>query len=78
MMAKVMANQNMLLDASGNILTDGKLAMTSVLMALPPTIGGVVLASEFAAILSTVSPIMLAAGTMLTKDFYQVVILLIL
>lgn len=38
---------------------------------MSPIIGGIVLASIFAAILSTVSPIILAAGTMFTKDIYQ-------
>ena len=38
---------------------------------MTPVIGGIVLASIFAAILSTVSPIILAAGTMFTKDLYQ-------
>lgn len=38
---------------------------------MTPIIGGIVLASIFAAILSTVSPIILAAGTMFTKDIYQ-------
>ncbi|MDO5139154.1 MAG: sodium:solute symporter family protein, partial [Oscillospiraceae bacterium] len=68
---KVMSEQGSLLDLSGNIVTDGKLALTSVMMTLPPFIGGLVLAAELAAILSTASPIILAAGTMLTKDFYQ-------
>ncbi len=70
-MAKIMANQGRLLDAGGNILTDGKLALTSIMMELPPFVGGLVLAAELAAILSTASPIILAAGTMLTKDVYQ-------
>ena len=68
---KVMANQGTLLDLAGNTVTDGKLALTSVMMTLPPFVGGLVLAAELAAILSTASPIILAAGTMLTKDFYQ-------
>jgi len=42
------------------------------MMSLPPLVGGLVLAAELAAILSTASPIILAAGTLLTKDFYQV------
>ena len=52
-------------------MTDGKLALTSVMMTLPPFVGGLVLAAEMAAILSTASPIILAASTMLTKDLYQ-------
>ena len=71
MFGKIMAHQGILLDKAGNIITDGKLALTSVMMTLPPFVGGLVLAAELAAILSTVSPIILAAGTMLTKDIYQ-------
>lgn len=71
MVGKVMSNQGTLIDLSGAVVTDGKLALTSVMMTLPPFVGGLVLAAELAAILSTVSPIILAAGTMLTKDFYQ-------
>jgi SSS family solute:Na+ symporter len=41
------------------------------MMNLPPIVGGLVLASILAAILSTVSPIILAAGTMITKDLYH-------
>ncbi len=68
---KVMSVQGTLLDFNGNIVTDGKLALTSVMLDLPPIVGGLVLAAELAAILSTASPIILAAGTMLTKDLYQ-------
>ncbi|MBQ6267042.1 MAG: sodium:solute symporter family protein [Clostridia bacterium] len=68
---KVMSTQGTLLDLSGNVVTDGKLALTSVMLGLPPIVGGLVLAAELAAILSTASPIILAAGTMLTKDLYQ-------
>ena len=68
---KVMSVQGTLLDINGNIVTDGKLALTSVMLDLPPIVGGLVLAAELAAILSTASPIILAAGTMLTKDLYQ-------
>lgn len=38
---------------------------------MSPVIGGIVLASIFAAILSTVSPIILAAGTMFARDIYK-------
>ncbi len=71
MVGKVMSNQGTLLDQAGNVVTDGKLALTSVIMTLPPFVGGLVLAAELAAILSTASPIILAAGTMLTRDLYQ-------
>ena len=68
---KVMSSQGTLVDLSGKVVTDGKLALTSVMMTLPPVVGGLILAAELAAILSTASPIILAAGTMLTKDYYQ-------
>lgn len=74
LIARVLANQGLLLDITGNVLTDGKMALTSIMMSLPPLVGGLVLAAELAAILSTASPIILAAGTLLTKDFYQVMI----
>ena len=71
MVGKIMSNRGVLLDLSGTVVTDGKLAMTSVMMTLPPLVGGLVLSALLAAILSTASPIILAASTMLTKDFYQ-------
>ncbi|MGI9952070.1 sodium:solute symporter family protein [Moorellaceae bacterium AZ2] len=52
-------------------LVNAKLALPTLMMHLNPVIGGIVLASIMAAILSTVSPIILAAGTMFTKDLYQ-------
>ncbi len=52
-------------------LTDAKLALPTLLMELNPLIGGLVMASIFAAVLSTISPIILASGTMFTKDIYQ-------
>ena len=72
LLARVLSNQGLLLDTTGNVLMDGKLALTSIMLSLPPLVGGLVLAAELAAILSTASPIILAAGTLLTKDFYQV------
>ncbi|HZJ83039.1 MAG TPA: sodium:solute symporter family protein, partial [Clostridia bacterium] len=53
------------------MLTDAKLSLPTLMMGLQPVAGGVVLASMMAAILSTVSPIILASGTMATKDIYQ-------
>ncbi len=47
------------------------LAMPTMLMNMDPIAGGIVLASILAAVLSTISPIILAAGTMVTKDIYQ-------
>jgi SSS family solute:Na+ symporter len=52
-------------------LANAKLALPTLMMNLPPIAGGIVLASIMAAILSTISPIILAAGTMFTKDIYQ-------
>jgi SSS family solute:Na+ symporter len=52
-------------------LANAKLALPMLMMNLNPVIGGIVLASIFAAVLSTVSPIILAFGTMFTKDIYQ-------
>ena len=72
LIARVLSNQGLLFDATGTLLEDGKMALTSVMLNLPPLVGGLVLAAELAAILSTASPIILAAGTLLTKDFYLV------
>ena len=74
MIAKVMSDKGLLLDIAGNVVADGKLALPTLMMQLPPFAGGLVLASILAAILSTVSPIILASGTMLTKDIYQSVL----
>ncbi|MBE3581803.1 MAG: sodium:solute symporter family protein [Thermoanaerobacteraceae bacterium] len=52
-------------------LANAKLALPTLMMHLHPVVGGIVLASIMAAILSTVAPIILAAGTMFTKDLYQ-------
>ena len=52
-------------------LENAKEALPYLMMQLDPLVGGIVLAAIFAAILSTVSPIILASGTMITKDIYQ-------
>jgi SSS family solute:Na+ symporter len=52
-------------------LVNAKLALPTLMMHLSPVLGGIVLSSILAAILSTVSPIILACGTMVTKDIYQ-------
>ena len=52
-------------------ITDAKLAYTTLIMHFSPVIGGIILASILAAVLSTVSPIILATATMFTKDIYQ-------
>lgn len=74
MISRVMSNNGTLLDTAGNVVTDAKLALPTLMMNLPSVVGGLVLASILAAILSTVSPIILSAGTMITKDLYQRVI----
>lgn len=53
------------------VLANAKLALPTIMMSLHPVVGGIVLSSILAAILSTVSPIILACGTMITKDIYQ-------
>ncbi len=52
-------------------LESGKLALPTLMMNMNPFAGGIILASILAAILSTVSPIILASGTMVTKDIYH-------
>jgi len=69
--AKVLSFQGNLLDLAGNNVVDGKQALFTLMMNLPGWAGGLILASLLAAILSTVSPIILSAGTMFTKDLYQ-------
>ncbi len=71
MIAKVMSHNGTLTDTAGKVVTDGKLALPTLMMNMPPLAGGLVLASILAAVLSTVSPLILAAGTMMTKDIYQ-------
>ena len=71
--AKVLSFQGNLLDLNGVNVTDGKQALFTLMMneQMPGWAGGLILASLLAAILSTVSPIILSAGTMFTKDIYQ-------
>lgn len=71
MAAKVLSHNGMLLDVNGVNVVDGKQALFTLMMNLPGWAGGIILASLLAAILSTVSPIILASGTMFTKDLYQ-------
>lgn len=71
MIAKVMSSNGTLLNTVGVNVTDAKLALPTLMTNLHPIVGGLVLASILAAILSTVSPIILASGTMVTKDLYQ-------
>ena len=50
--------------------TNAKTAYTDLIMSFNPIISGIILASVLAAILSTISPIILAAATMFTRDIY--------
>lgn len=52
-------------------LTDAKLALPQLMLSLHPIVGGMVLSAILAAVLSTASPILLASGTLFTKDVYQ-------
>lgn len=51
-------------------VTDAKLAYTELIMSLHPLAAGLILASVLAAILSTISPIILACATLFTNDLY--------
>lgn len=53
------------------LLANAKNALPTLMMSLNPVAGGLILSAIMAAILSTISPIMLSAGTMFTKDIYQ-------
>ena len=52
-------------------LANAKLALPTLMMGMHPLVGGAVLASIMAAILSTISPLILATGTMFTVDIYK-------
>ncbi|NMA66978.1 MAG: sodium:solute symporter family protein [Clostridiaceae bacterium] len=52
-------------------LANGKLALPTLLGNMNPLAGGIIMASILAAVLSTISPIILAAGTMITNDIYK-------
>ncbi len=52
-------------------LANAKLALPTLMMHLHPAVGGAVLAAVMAAILSTISPLILASGTMFTLDLYK-------
>lgn len=51
-------------------VTDAKLAYTDLIMSFHPLAAGLILASVLAAILSTISPIILASATLFTNDLY--------
>lgn len=66
--ARILSERGQLLDAGGQVVTDGKLALMALIDQLPSVAGGLTLAAILAAILSTISPIILSAGTMFVKD----------
>ena len=71
MAAKVMSARGILIGSDGVNVTDAKLAFSTMMLHLPKLASGIILASILAAILSTVSPIILASATLFTKDLYQ-------
>ena len=70
MAARVMYENGTLL-AGESVSVAAKSALPELMMSMNPIAGGLVLAAILAAVLSTVSPIILAAGTMVTRDVYQ-------
>ncbi len=70
--SKLMSVNGTLLGSDGQVVTEAKLALPTLMLNLPPMVGGLVFAAILAAVLSTVSPIILSAGTMLTTDLYEV------
>lgn len=70
MAARVMYEKGTLLSGM-ELGPAGKSALPELMMNMNPIAGGLVLAAILAAVLSTVSPIILAAGTMVTRDVYQ-------
>jgi SSS family solute:Na+ symporter len=71
MAARVMYEKGDLL-AGVALKEAGKSALPELMMkGMNPVAGGLVLAAILAAVLSTVSPIILASGTMVTRDVYQ-------
>ena len=74
MAAKVLSDQGALTGKAGVNVTDAKLAFSTLMTLLPAPAGGLILAAILAAILSTISPIILAAATLFTRDIFQTVI----
>ena len=70
MAARVMYEKGTLLSGV-ELSAAGKSALPELMMNMNPIAGGLVLAAILAAVLSTVSPIILASGTMVTRDVYQ-------
>ena len=72
MSARVMYEQGKLLPNAESVSVAAKSALPELMMrGMNPVVGGLVLAAILAAVLSTVSPIILASGTMVTRDVYQ-------
>ena len=71
MASRVMSDNGLLLNSAGVNVTDPKLAFTTLIMNFSPVVSGIILASILAAVLSTISPIILASATMFTKDLYE-------
>ncbi len=71
MASRVISERGILLDLAGVNVVDPKLAFTTLIMNMSPVLSGIILASILAAVLSTISPIILASATMFTKDIYQ-------
>ncbi len=69
--ARILSEQGLLLDGTGALSSEAKLALPTLMLQLPTAAGGLVLAAILAAIMSTVSPIILSSGTMLVRDFYE-------
>ena len=70
MAARVMYENGAMLTGE-SVSIAAKSALPELMMNMSPIAGGLVLASILAAVLSTISPIILASGTMLTRDIYQ-------
>ncbi len=70
MCAKVLSLRGLLLNTDGVNVCDAKSALFTLMMNLPGWAGGLILASLLAAVLSTVSPIILSSGTMFVRDLY--------
>ena len=71
MAARVMYENGTLLPGVDKAIAAKSALPQLMLHGMPPLAGGLVMAAILAAVLSTVSPIILAAGTMVTRDVYQ-------
>ena len=71
MAARVMYENGTLLPGVEKAVAAKSALPQLMLHGMPPLAGGLVMAAILAAVLSTVSPIILASGTMVTRDIYQ-------